>query len=148
MPATHNDAAWTPATISADLTRAARTDLGPQRIYFYDLETRAEITDHPLAGMHWTGSGPMVSLEGRYVDGTAKTVHGAAWLDGTARLVTVDATSFPGRKVVAKVWYGPGSGEPACWRILARGDGSAVVGKQSRMSGREWAARYKRGQVA
>ena len=45
-------AAWTPSTDSRTLPRAERCELaGPQRVYFYDLDTRAEL-DHPLAGIH------------------------------------------------------------------------------------------------
>lgn len=136
-------AAWTPATLASTLPRADRRELGAQRIYFYDVETRAEISDHPLAGMIWTGTGPMVSHEGRYVDGTSSAVHGVAYFDGQPRRVTVDAASFPGRRVAAKVWYGPSAGDRSPeWRLLAAGDESAVVGKQERISARDWLRLY------
>lgn len=60
-------AAWTPATLASTLPRADRHELGPQRVYFYDVETRAEISDHPLAGMIWTGE-EFGSLLGRTCD--------------------------------------------------------------------------------
>lgn len=137
---------WTPAVDPTTLARATRHDMGSQRVYFYDLDTREEIKDHPLAGMFWTGSGPMVSHEGRYVDGTALVVAGAAYLDGTARRVEVTAESFPGRRVCAKVWYATSDVRPE-WRILARGDGSRVLGRQPRV-GAEWVAQFKAGAVA
>lgn len=141
-------AAWTPSTLASSLPRADRYDvMGPQRVYFYDLDTRAEI-ESPLSGLHWTGSGPMVSHEGRYVDGTATVVTGAAFIDGVWRQVRVTADSFPGRRVCAKIWYGaeaPSEMKPE-WRILAHGDGSAVKGKQPRV-GKEWVRAFKAGEV-
>lgn len=141
MPAT----AWTPATDSSTLPRAstANGDFGPHRAYFYDLETREEMTDHPLNGMMWGSSGPMISVAGAYVDATILSVSGTAYLDGVARCVRVTAESFPGRKVAVKTWHG--EGKPS-WRVLARGDDSKVEGKKPRI-GREWIAAFKRGEV-
>lgn len=145
---TQTAAAWTPSTIASSLPRAERCEVaGPQRVYFYDLSSRAEI-ESPLAGMHWTGSGPMVSHEGRYVDGTTLNVTGAAFIEGVWRTVRVTADSFPERKVCAKIWYGteaPGEMKPE-WRILAHGDGSQVCGKQPRV-GKEWVRAFKAGEV-
>ena len=142
-------AAWTPSTDSRTLPRAERCELaGPQRVYFYDLDTRAELA-HPLAGMRWTGGGPMVSHEGAYVDGTVTAVSGAAFIDGVWRRVRVTPESFPGRKIAAKIWYGPEA--PAElkpeWRVLARGDDSRVLGQRPRI-GREWIALFTAGAVA
>jgi hypothetical protein len=132
------------------MRRAERCETGSMRVYFYDLETRAELTDHPLAAMCYCGGGPMVSHEGAYVDGTTTGVDGAAFIDGAYRRVRVTADSFPGRKVCAKIWYGPGhQAAPRGfeWRLLARGDESPVLGKRPRV-GRVWVERFKAGQVA
>lgn len=103
-------ATWTPATDPTTLPRASARegDFGSQRVYFFDLETRTELKDHPLNGMYWSSSGAMVSHQERYVDGTILRVSGTAYLNGEARRVTVDADSFPGRKVVVKTWHGQG----------------------------------------
>lgn len=137
---------WTSATDSASLprARASEGDFGPQRIYFYDVDTREELTAHPLNGMYWTGTGAMVAHEGAYVEATTGRVSGTAYLDGTARRVAVTAASFPGRRVAAKVWYAP---EATDWRLLAEGDGSPVVGKMPRFDGRAFAAMMRRGEV-
>lgn len=134
---------WTPDTDPASLPRADRYDLGPSRVYFFDLDTRKELADHPLNGMCWTSSGAMVAYLGQYVDGTAGMVGGAAYLDGKPRRVRVTAASFPGRRVVAKVWCGADDVE---WRLLAEGDGSEVKTRE-RFDGKQWAAMYKRGEV-
>ena len=48
---TQTAAAWTPSTPASSLPRAERCEIaGPQRVYFYDLDTRAEI-ESPLAGL-------------------------------------------------------------------------------------------------
>ena len=103
---------------------------GKSRIYFFDLDTREELKGHPLNGMIWCGSGAMVSVRGQYVDGSAQRVYGHAYLDGVARVVDVDADSFPGRRVAAKIWNQPGRAE---WRILAKGDGSKPDGRKPRL---------------
>ena len=139
---------WTPSAPASSFARAERCEIaGPQRVYFYDLDTRAEI-ESPIAGLHYTGGGPMVSHEGRYVDGTILNVTGAAFIEGVWRTVRVTADSFPGRKVCAKIWYGaeaPNEMKPE-WRILAHGDGSAVKGKPARV-GQEWVRAFKAGEV-
>lgn len=138
---------WTPDTNAAALPRADRHELrGSSRVYFFDLDTRAEITEHPLSGLVWCSSGAMVTHKGRYVDNTMCSVGGAAYIDGVARRVRVTADSFPGRRVVAKVWR-PGEVGDTEWRVLAKGDDSEVKGKQPRV-GREWIEMFKRGEVA
>lgn len=139
-----NAATWTPATDPVTLSRASASegDFGPWRVYFYDVDTREELGDHPLHGMYWSGSGPMVAHEGAYVDGTAKEIRGCAYLDGGPKRVVVTAESFPGRRVAAKVW---GGSRNVDWRLLAKGDESAVVGKQPRFDGKTFAAMMQRG---
>lgn len=135
---------WTP---SADLSTFAVPrgyQQGRFRVYFYDLLTRKEITDCPLNGMAWDGTGGMVSHEGRFVDGTTTHVTGAAWIAGAWRVVKATCESFEGRKVCVKVWH-PEHGTD--WRVLATGDGSFVKGKPARV-GREWIESFKRGEVA
>jgi hypothetical protein len=146
MEATNTKPVWTPDTNPSDLPKD-RGPYGPQRVYFYDLVTRQELKDHPLNGMVWAGSGAMVTHQGQYVDGTAGCVYGTVWLqvDGkpSPRRVDVTQASFPGQKVVAKVWLGDLAPD---WRVLATGDGSKPT-KDGRYNGKLWAAAYKRGEV-
>ncbi len=102
---------------------------GSSRIYFYDLDTRKELSDHPLNGMGATGEGAMVCVRGQFVDGSADCVFGNAWLGGKMRRVFVDADSFPGRRVAAKVWHASECG----WRFLAKGDGTQCDGRGPRL---------------
>ena len=138
---------WTPATDSASLlrARASEGDFGPQRVYFYDVDTREELIAHPLNGMYWTGTGAMVAHEGAYVEATTGRLSCTAYLDGTARRVAVTAASFPGRCVAAKIWYA--SRDVSDWRLLAEGDGSRVTGQVPRFDGRAFAAMMRRGEV-
>ena len=69
------------------------------------------------------------------------------------RCVTVDASSFPGRKVVAKIWYARVGDLPDWWavpewRVLARGDGSPVLGRGLPIENRAWTASYLAGLVS
>lgn len=148
-------AAWTPVD-RASSPLLYDTPTHSLRVYFYDLTIRAEITIppyHELSGMIWTGTGPMVSLGGHYVDGTASAIHGVAYFDRRLRCVTVDASSFPGRKVVAKIWYArvgdlPDRWAVPEWRVLARGDGSLVLGRGLPIENRAWTASYLAGLVS
>jgi hypothetical protein len=46
------------------------------RAYFFDLDTRQELTDHPLNGKQWLGTDANVKdANGKYVDGTTTAVE-------------------------------------------------------------------------
>lgn len=148
--------AWTPTTRASSLL-PPDSPVGPRRVYFYDLATRLAIQNtlyHQLDGMFWTGTGSMVSYQGRYVDGTTVALYGA-FRDPTGKLrrVKLDRASFPGRMVVAKIWYARIGDLPDWWavpewRVLARGDGSPVLGRGLPIENRAWTAAYLAGLVS
>ncbi len=121
---------------------------GSFRVYFYDMRTRREFSaDHVLGGgLHWAGTGAMVSHGTRYVDGTADVVCVYVWHNGGYREVRVTADMFgPDARIAFKVWC---KGHENDWRMLAKGDGSHVPAancKRERRIGKEWAEGWKAG---
>jgi len=87
------------------------------RVYFFDLDTRKEITDHSANGKTWLGTSANVFVDGQFVPDTCTHVMVANYADlsrvSGERKVT--AADFPGRRVAVKVWYAPGNVE---WRKL------------------------------
>ena len=85
----------------------------------------------------------------------------AAWTptDGASSPLFYDTpthslrVSFPGRKVVAKIWYARVGDLPDWWavpewRVLARGDGSLVLGRGLTIENGAWTAAYLAGLVS
>lgn len=57
--------AWTPSTPASSFARAERCEVaGPQRVYLYDLDTRAEI-ESPLAGLRILAHGDGSRVKGK-----------------------------------------------------------------------------------
>jgi hypothetical protein len=89
------------------------------RAYFFDLDTRQELTDHPLNGKQWLGTDANVKdANGKYVDGTTTAVEIArhASLRSVKDIRRVTAADFPGQRIAVKVWHGPG--QKPDWRKL------------------------------
>lgn len=130
---------YRPGTDLSTLTRWEGGRLPSARLYFFDVDTREELTSHPLNGMVWLSTGAMVVRDGTYCDGTADIVEGVVWCDAGPRRVVVGRDSFPGRRVAAKAWY---PNLDADWRALVHGDGTAAPrdGKRTNAWRKAWAA--------
>jgi hypothetical protein len=93
------------------------------RTYFYDLETRKEMTDFEFNGKTWLGTSAMViDRNGAFVQDTCSFVDVASYADMSKvvgrKTVTID--DFPGKSAVAvKIWYGPNRVE---WRKLVKAE--------------------------
>ena len=87
------------------------------RTYFFDIETRKEITESPFNGKTWMGTSGMKMVDGEFVKGTCTFIDVASYADmscikGEYR---VTATDFPGRRVAVKIWAPGGTID---WRKL------------------------------
>lgn len=91
------------------------------RVYFYNLETRQEMTDYEGNGKTWLASGGHVLNKNRkFVKGTMDRVSFCSYgsLSKVVGEKTVTAADFP-HAVAVKVWFGPDNVE---WRKLVAPD--------------------------
>jgi hypothetical protein len=89
------------------------------RVYFYNLETRKEMTDYVGNGKTWLSTGGMVmGADGEFVADTTSSVGFAdyASLRTVKGETVVTADDFP-HPVAVKVWFGPDRVE---WRKLVK----------------------------
>lgn len=90
------------------------------RVYFFDLDSRKELVEHPLNGKTWLGTSSMaVGRDGKFIKDTCTEVRVASYASLHSvkgeQAVTVD--TFPGQRIAVKIWFGPGEVE---WRKLVR----------------------------
>jgi len=96
------------------------------RAFFFDLDTRKEITDFAGNGKTWLGtSGGRHLGNGEFDTDVCTHVDIADWanlhaIKGQRRVTAAD---FPGRRVAVKVWFGPkgsisGGADNVEWRKL------------------------------
>jgi hypothetical protein len=91
------------------------------RVYFYNLETRKEMTDYEGNGKTWLSTGGMVrNKNGQFVQGTTDRVGFCSYgsLSKVVGEKEVTAADFL-HPVAVKVWYGPDHIE---WRKLVAPD--------------------------
>lgn len=91
------------------------------RVYFYNLETRKEMTDYEGNGKTWLSTGSMVTNKnGKFVEGATDRVgfcdYGSMRAVKGAKEVTAANFDHP---VAVKVWFGPNHVE---WRKLVASD--------------------------
>lgn len=94
------------------------------RIYFFNLETRQEMTDYEGNGKTWLASGGNVrNKNGEFVKGTADSFEFASYatLRSVKGATKVTAADF-NHPVAVKVWFGPDNFE---WRKLVAPDAFA-----------------------
>lgn len=94
------------------------------RIYFFNLETRTEMTDYEGNGKTWLASGGHVrNKNGEFVKGTADQFSFCSYgsLSKVVGEKTVTAADFD-HPVAVKVWFGPDNFE---WRKLVAPDAFA-----------------------
>ena len=113
--------------------RAACRNLGVIRVYFYDIDTREEITlGSNSAGLPWYGTGCAAIRRGvRYMD-TRLTV-GVVCFD-TKTMRTVTAADFPGRRVAVKIWIPEGhygEGGPATEFVYLADERNGFAGNEA-----------------
>lgn len=89
------------------------------RTYFYNLNTRKEVTDFEGNGKTWLGTSAMVTDKaGKFVKDTCSFVEIADYASFRSvkgrKLVTAEDFDFP---VAVKVWFGPDNVE---WRKLVK----------------------------
>lgn len=87
------------------------------RAYFYAINTdgtRTELTEHPMHGAEWLGSGRYaMGANGAYIPDTAVSVE----VEKNGQLMALTPESFPGQRVAFKQWHPKGG---TCdWRTLA-----------------------------
>lgn len=90
------------------------------RAYFYDLNTRKEMTDFEHNGKTWLQtSGMVIGKDCEFVQDTCSFVRVASYADMQTVKgdVTITADTFPGKNVAVKIWYGPARME---WRKLVK----------------------------
>jgi hypothetical protein len=91
------------------------------RVYFYNLETRTEMTDYEGNGKTWLSTGGMVrNKNGKFVQGTTDRVGFCSYgsLSKVIGNKEVTAADFD-HPVAVKVWFGPSNIE---WRKLVAED--------------------------
>jgi len=138
-------------TPETDLTKLPAWKWGhlpKSRIYFYDVDTRQELTNHPANGMTCMASHGMVTFEGRFCDKTIRGVEGTAWINGKHTEISVGPETFPGRKIAVKIWdpIDIDDGLTPAWHALANGDGSKVSAADAKnRRGPDWVAGWKAG---
>jgi len=91
------------------------------RVYFFNLETRKEMTDYEGNGKTWLGTGGMVLNKNRkYVQGTTTEVGFCSYgsLSKVVGEKRVTAADFD-HPVAVKIWFGPDNFE---WRKLVAPD--------------------------
>jgi len=91
------------------------------RVYFFNLETRQEMTDYEGNGKTWLASGGNVLNKNRkFVKGTMSSVSYCSYgsLSKVVGEKTVTAADFD-HPVAVKVWFGPDNFE---WRKLVAPD--------------------------
>jgi hypothetical protein len=76
----------------------------PSRFYFFDLETKAELRDHPLNGSVFEGCGAFVSYADKRL-----IAREEIWIFRGKDTVRVTADDFGGRAVGVKQWSPAGS---------------------------------------
>lgn len=86
------------------------------RTYFYNLNTRKEVTEFEGNGKTWIATSGNIMVDGEFVKDTCTFVEVADYADLHAiknkRVVTAKDFDFP---VAVKVWFGPDNVD---WRKL------------------------------
>lgn len=87
------------------------------RVFFFNLDTRKEMSDFEGNGKTWLGTSGMVrDADGNFIDDTCSFVEVADFADSHCvkgkRTITAKDFDFP---VAVKVWFGPKNIE---WRKL------------------------------
>lgn len=78
--------------------------IGAGRVYFYDIDTREEITlGDNYSGLHSTGASEYAIRDNKRYTDTRLSVYVVCFETKTVREVT--AADFPGRRVAVKEWY-------------------------------------------
>lgn len=74
------------------------------RFYFADINTGAELADHPLNGAIFEGEGPWHQHEGNFVHGHKNVLYVTEYVGGRQQTRKVTCADFDGRCVRVKFW--------------------------------------------